>query len=364
MKKRLIALILAMVMLAALGGCGGSEEKEAAAEEEAAEQTEEAAEEAEQTPSATPAPTFNWKPDGPLTILVPYENGNINDTSIRVLAQFLEKYIGQVVYLENVTGESPADGWAELDRRDGDGLTLGVIDLPTFNNTIIQGLRPYGTDSFTVICNHVTEADVVVVRKNDNRFRSLDDLVEYGLAHQGELVAATSGEKGANHIAVQALAKSAQFTYGVNHQDGVANELQALRDEAADFCVVTAADIAERDTDLRVLGVFSDERIEAYPEVPTLGELGYYDGALGVYRCIVAPGDISDDVRAFYEDAFRQAMEDPEYADASSGITTDYMDSAQTVALVRHQQAFARSLNDAFWTIEVPVTEEEAPAEG
>ena len=362
MKKRLVALILAMMMLAALGGCGGSGEKEEAPEQtDAGEAAEEAA---EQTPSATPAPTFNWKPDSPVTILVPYENGNINDTSIRVLAQYLEKYIGQMVYLENVAGESPAEGWAELNRRDGDGLTLGVIDLPAFNNSIVQALHSYGTDSFTVICNHVSEADVVVVRKNDNRFRSLDDLVEYGLAHQGELVAATDGEKKANHIAVQALAKSAQFTYGVNHQDSAANELQALRDEGADFCVVTVADIAERDTDLRVLGVFSEERIEAYPEVPTLGELGYYDGALGVYRCVVAPGDISDDVRAFYEDAFRQAMEDPEYADASSGITTDYMDSAATVALVRHQQAFVRGLNDAFWTIEVPVTEEEAPAEG
>ena len=104
-------------------------------------------------------------------------------------------------------------------------------------------------------------------------------------------------------------------------------------------------------SELKVLGVFSPDRIPEMPDVPTLGELGYYGAWMGASRCIAAPVGVSDEDVAFYESAFKAAMEDPEYlAEASlDGITTDYMDAVDTEEMIDQQQAFAESLSDGFW---------------
>ncbi len=85
------------------------------------------------------------------------------------------------------------------------------------------------------------------------------------------------------------------------------------------------------------------------PDVPTLAELGYYQDWLGSSRCIAAPAGVSDEVISFYEAAFKQAMEDPEYLAEAASFVTDYMDAAATAELVKQQQAFTEGLETGFW---------------
>ena len=108
--------------------------------------------------------------------------------------------------------------------------------------------------------------------------------------------------------------------------------MKSLLGQEADFCVIKVADLPGMASELKVLGVFSPERISEFPDVPTLGELGYYGAWLGASRCIVAPAGVSDEVVSFYEAAFKAAMNDSDYlAEASlDGITTNFMDAADT----------------------------------
>ena len=109
------------------------------------------------------------------------------------------------------------------------------------------------------------------------------------------------------------------------------------------------ADFASFTSEVKVLAVYNQERLEGYPDVPTMGELGYYDQWLGSSRCIAASAGVSDDVIAFYEAAFKAAMEDPDYLEAASSFMTDYKDAADTAALIEQQQTFTEGLDDAFW---------------
>ena len=126
------------------------------------------------------------------------------------------------------------------------------------------------------------------------------------------------------------------------------DELLSLLGGEADWCVAKVADIAGR-TDLKPLAAFSTERVAEYPDVPTLGEMGYYDKWLGSSRCICAPAGVSEEVVAFYEAAFKAAMEDAEYLAATEDIATDYQDAAATAALIAEQQAFTEGLATGFW---------------
>ncbi len=316
--KKVFALILALCMVFALCACGQTAAP-AATEAPAADTAADAA----------PAESTGWAPDGPVTMIVSYKAGNGTDVTARVLAQYAEKYIGQTVVIENVDGGSGSLGWSQL-----------------ANSSIVKGLGTYTTADFKAICNHVTETSLVIVRADEDRFSTIDELVAY--AKENTTVASTNGAQASNHIGAQAFANSAEFKYTDLPQGNTADELLSLLGGEADWCVVKAADIAGR-TDVKVLASFSEERLPEFPDVPTLGECGYYDKWLGSSRCIVAPAGVSDEVVAFYEAAFKATMEDADYLAAASEFVTDYKDAAATAALIEEQQAFTEGLSNGFW---------------
>ena len=296
----------------------------------------------------------DWSPEGPVTMIVSYKAGSGTDNTARVLAKYAEKYVGQTIVIENVEGGSGSIGWSQLADADADGETIGFINLPNFSSSIVNEMGTYTVESFAPICNHVTETSIVIVRADDDRFPDLEALVEYGKANEGtktELLASTNGPQASNHIGAQAFANSAGFMYTDIPQGGTADQLLSLRGAEADFSVVKLADIAGQEAEYRILAVFAEERLPELPDVPTLGELGYYEGWLGSSRCIVAPAGVSEDVVKFYEEAFKQAMEDEEYIEAAeqAGMATDYKDAEATGTLIEQQQAFAESLAEGFW---------------
>ena len=130
--KKVFALILALCMVFALCACGQTAAP-AATEAPAADTAADAA----------PAEDTGWAPDGPVTMIVAYKAGNGTDVTARVLAQYAEKYIGQTVVIENVDGGSGSLGWSQLAAADPDGMTIGFMNLPNFNSSIVKGLGTY-----------------------------------------------------------------------------------------------------------------------------------------------------------------------------------------------------------------------------
>ena len=332
--KKYFALILALCMVFALCACGQSAAPAATAAPAASEAP------------AAPAEPEAWAPNGPVTMIVAYKAGNGTDVTARILAQYAEKYVGQTIVIENVDGGSGSIGWSQLAAADPDGMTIGFMNLPNFNSSIVKGLGTYTTADFAAICNHVTETSLVLVRADDDRFADIDALVAY--AKENNTVASTNGAQASNHIGAQAFANSAGFKYTDLPQGNTADELTSLLGGEADWCVAKVADIAGR-TDVKPLAAFSTERLPEFPDVPTLGEKGYYDQWLGSSRCVVAPAGVSDEVVAFYEAAFKATMEDPAYLEAAASFATDYKDAATTAALIDEQQAFTESLSTGFW---------------
>ena len=320
--KRFLALILAFSMILVLCACGAGGGK------------------------ANDGP---FKPNGPVTLIVAYKAGNGTDITARILAKYAEKYVGQTIIIDNQDGGSGSKGWSKLASAKPDGMTIGFINLPNFNSSIVKGLGTYTIDSFAPICNHVTETSLIVVRADDDRFPDLNALVEYGKAHDGELIASTNGAQASNHIGAQAFANSAGFTYKAVPKGNTNEELTSLLGKEADFCVAKAPDISSMTDSVKVLAVFGSARLAEMPDVPTLAELGYYQDWLGSSRCIAAPAGVSAEVISFYESAFKQAMEDPDYLAEAASFVTDYMDAAATAELVKQQQTFTESLATGFW---------------
>ena len=332
--KKFLAFLLAVCLMAALVGCGKTETPAPAAEKAP-----------EAAPEQATEPT-GWKPDGPVTMIVAYKAGNGTDVTARVLAQYAEKYVGQTIVIENVDGGSGSLGWSQLAAAKSDGMTVGFMNLPNFNSSIVKELGTYTTADFTAICNHVTETSLAIVRADETRFSTVEELVAY--AKENNTVASTNGAQASNHIGAQAFANSAGFTYTDLPQGNTADELLSLLGGEADWCVAKVADIAGR-TDVKPLAAFATERTPEYPDIPTLGEVGYYKDWLGSSRCVVAPAGVTEEMVAFYEAAFKATMEDPDYLAAAASFATDFKDAAATAELIEQQQAFTEGLSTGFW---------------
>ena len=351
MKRRVLAMLLALLTALTLTGCSGGEEQP-----EPTDAPEEEQEQAEQEPA--------WRPKDTVNVIVAAAAGSLNDITARVLAQYLERDVGQSINVENIpgaytetneagevtlqAGEGTA-GWKELADRKPDGLTLGYLELPDFSNALYLWPDLIDDHSYTPICTHTTQTAVIIVRESEERFDSLKKMVSYGKRAETPLVAATNGERGQLHTWTQLFCNDADLPYTASHQSSVGAVLQCVRDGSADFAVVCADDILERDDGLQVLAVFGQEPLPLYPDAPTVSELGFYPYWLGCACCVVAPAGIDPEAVAFYEKAFRDAMEDDRYMSASSGVTTAYKGADDTAALMSQQKRIALRVSNSLW---------------
>ena len=316
MKKFFALMLVLLLAMCLMVGCG---EKEAEVDENA-----------------------EWAPTSPVTVIVAYKAGSGTDNTARVLTTYAEKYVGQSLVIENLEGGSGSIGWTALVNAEADGYTIGFVNLPTYFSNIAQGGVDYTAESIVPICNHVNETSVILVAAN-SPFNTLEELVTYAQANPGVLKASTNGNQASNHIGAQLFASTAGFEYTAIPYGGTADQLLALRQGEVDFSSAKFADFASFTSEVKVLGVMATERMADHPEIPTLGELGYYDQWYGSARCIVAPAGTPQNVIDFYEAAFKAAMEDADYiaAATTASVTTDYMDAEALAGLLAAQNTFA-----------------------
>ena len=293
---------------------------------------------------------FAWAPSKNVTIIVAYKAGSGTDNTARVLSKFATETIGKTLVIQNLEGGSGSIGWTALSQARPDGYTIGFVNLPTLCSNIVEQLGDYKIDDFIPICNHVNETAMVMVAKNCP-FNSLEELINFAKENPGKLKASTNGMKASNHIGAELFAKSAGFKYMAIPYGGTADQLLALRQGEVDFSVAKEADIASMMSEVKVLGVFADKRLASFPDAPTLGELGLYDKWYGSARAIVAPKGTPKEVIDFYEDAFKKAMENPEYIAAAekAGVTTLYMNAEETAKLINQQYEFCTDEVSKLW---------------
>lgn len=112
--------------------------------------------------------------------------------------------------------------------------------------------------------------------------------------------------------------------------------------KVADVAALCSGDKPE----LRILGVFNTARLPEYPDVPTLGELGYYKEWYGSARALVLPKGTPQEIVDFYVEAFRKTMQDPACIEAhqKAGMSLDFKDNKQLAERIAAQEIFCRDV--------------------
>ncbi len=293
-----------------------------------------------QAPAAATATKVEW-PDKSktLTIINPNAAGGDVDTATRILQPFLERELGIKTILLNKPGAGNQIGITELTRAKPDGYTIGYTLLPTAVTIYLDPQRKalFSRKDIQPIALHTSEPGVVAVRA-DGPYKSLKDLLDAAKASPEKIRAGDAGILNAGNLAILQLQQAVGAKFAIVHFDGGAPLVTAVMgghiDAAFTFAPMTLSSV--KNGQVRLLAVNDTQRSRYYPDVPTVGELGYKASFVGSsVRPISAPAGTPKEIMDIIGSAIKRAMDNPEYKKRmeEAAMSARYMDSAQVASM-------------------------------
>lgn len=298
------------------------------------------------------APAFaqaRW-PARPVQIVCPWAAGGGTDAVARIIANLLEKELGQPFNVVNRTGGSGVVGHTAIATANPDGYTLGMV---TAELCMLhwQGLMEITYRSYTPLGLMNNDPPGIQVASN-SRYQDVRALAEaIKAARPGQFKASGTGQGGIWHLALagwlMAIGMPAAHVRWVP-SNGAAPAMQDLVAGGLDFTtnsVVEARAMLDAGR-AKSLAVMANERLGAFPNVPTLKEAMGIEYATGAWRGIVGPLNIPAEVKTLMNAALDRVFKSEEYVGFMNqrGFGLTYADAE---AFGRYMAASDTSLGDA-----------------
>jgi tripartite-type tricarboxylate transporter receptor subunit TctC len=266
--------------------------------------------------AAVPASAQEY-PTRPINLIVAFPAGGSTDIGARVLAGIAEKMIGQPIVVVNKGGAGGQVGWTELARAKPDGYTLGFLNLPATNTTILDPERQaiFNEGSFTPIANQVLDPGVIWVAAN-SPYKTLKDLLDAAKSKPGTLRAATTGILSDDHLAILMVEEANPgVNFRIVHLLGGAPQMKETLAGNIDVSFDNVGGIVPqvKAGQVRALAVMDTERSKFLPDVPTAKELGMPTVISSSTRGIAGPKGMDPAVVKKLQGIFVKAMADPDH---------------------------------------------------
>ena len=266
-------------------------------------------------------------PTRPVTIVVPFPPGGIADLTARPLAASLERTLKQPVVVTNKAGAAGAVGMQSvaIAKPDGYTLLLGLVSISLLPERDALFARPpsYTREQFVGIARLNADPTILVVNA-ELPWTSLAELLDDARRRPGEITYASSGIYGASHVPLEMLLQAAggvKMRHLPTTGGGPATTAVLGRHAALWASPPALALPHVKAGKLRALASWGATRLAAFPEVPTLKELGY-DLEYYAWAGLFAPRAITPAVYTTLREAVRRAVADPEFRAAMDKVQT------------------------------------------
>jgi tripartite-type tricarboxylate transporter receptor subunit TctC len=269
-------------------------------------------------------------PSKPVTLIVGFPAGGTTDLAVRAIADAAGKVLGQPIVVDNKAGGGGTVGLAAMAATaKPDGYTLAIIPANVFRLPHMQKTTYDPLADFTYVAN-LSGYTFGVTVKADAPYRTFEELVAYAKANPGKVTYGTPGAGTSLHIGMEQIAKQAgaKFTHvpfkGTAETNAavLGGHIVAQADASAWKPLVEAGQ-------LRLLVVWTAERLKQFPDVPTLRDAGFplvVNSPFGV----AGPKGMDPATVATLQEAFRKALEDSAVKEtlARYDMAPDYKDAA------------------------------------
>lgn len=240
--KKMIAAAMATLMLL-MAGCSGGGGGGAAS-----------------SGSASSGGSQSNYPNGPVQIVLPAKPGGDVDSSGRLFAKDLEKYLGTTVVPVNVDGGGGNLAMKQI--MDGDADGQQVINYFSYANAVLGGKLEYAWDDIVpVACYAKNDTQILVVSK-DAPYSNAQELVDYMKEHPGEVsFAVTLGSP--SHYHAVAFEQASGTTFKKVDIGSGSDKVVAMLSGEVDVVSSTVGIMKDyiASGDAKVIGSLASERI-------------------------------------------------------------------------------------------------------
>ena len=246
------------------------------------------------------APLFaqsTW-PNKPIRIIVPYTPGGFTDQMARIVQLGLQNRLQQSVIVDNKPGANSIIGVDMLAKAPADGSTFAVVIAAYAANTTLYPKLPYDPRKDLTGVSLIGVSPLLAAVNNDAPFKTAKQLIDYARANPGKVSFGSSGNGSAAHLTSELL-KSLTKTYMVHIPyrgavpaltDLMGGQIQLFFDAATGLINQGKAG------KVRLIGVASDRRLPAVPDVPTFIEQGFAGFTGSTWAGMLAPAATPKDI--------------------------------------------------------------------
>ncbi len=250
--------------------------------------------------SAVCAPVLaqNTWPNKPIRIIVPYTPGGFTDQMARIVQGGLQNRLQQTVVIDNKPGANSIIGVDMLAKAPADGSTFAVVIAAYAANTTLYPKLPYDPRKDLTGVSLLGISPLLAAINNDAPFKNAKELIAYAKANPGKVSFGSSGNGSAAHLTSELL-KSLTQTYMVHIPyrgavpaltDLMGGQIQLFFDAATGLINQGKAG------KVRLIGVSSDRRLPAVPDVPTFIEQGFAGFTGSTWAGMLAPSATPKDI--------------------------------------------------------------------
>ena len=261
-----------------------------------------------------------WKPSGPITVLIGFSAGGGTDTQARLIAAELEKRKGWKIIPQNMAGKAGGIMARKLKNMPADGLSIGMAVTESFGYAMLASKKAgYAAKDFTYIAT-TTSSQMGIVANTAKGWKTFKDVI--AAAKTGKVFKFAGMSP-----------KHADINFLIEQKFDVKFNTVILRGGRKVMNAITAGDVdlgygagiqakAVRAGQMVNLASGLNERIKISPNAPTLIELGI-PHAIAAKFLFVGPAGMPANVRKSLADAIGGVINDKN-TKASKFVTSRY----------------------------------------
>lgn len=215
-------------------------------------------------------------PNRPIRMVIPYTPGGSIDTVGRMVADQLQRQLGQAIVIENSPGASGLLGALNVKKAKADGYTLLFNASSQVYLPLVVSKKTYNVEQDFTPIGQIGHVPLVVVVNNDVPAKNLVEFTKLARANPKKYTWATSGLGTTSHLSEEMLNRELKLDMEIVAYKGAVPQLTDVVGGHVSAAVSPMPGVRPfvQAGRLRAIAVTSKERVSSMPDVPTVAESG------------------------------------------------------------------------------------------
>jgi putative tricarboxylic transport membrane protein len=290
-----------------------------------------------------------FKPTRPVGLVVHTGPGGGADQLARALISIMEKenLLPVRFAITPRQGGGSTSAMNYLTEKSGDAHTMAVFTNLYVTDPLVHKEAKVSMDQLTPIARLVLEPGLVVVRA-DSPYHSMQDFIAAAKANPGKLKQSGGSLLARDNLIRHLLMRETGAEWPFISFPSGGERVAALLGGHVDMMMIEAGEIGQlvRTGKLRPIAQIAEERVDGFPDVPTMREAGFKIPDVPQARGLVGPPNMPPEALQYYSDLFRKVTETQSWRDYMKQTQTQnaYLDSGATRKFMEEYTSLLRDV--------------------